>query len=1173
MPILEQNKVLDIGGILPGEILPKTSPVSFLNPITGDTIVPLNPITARNDLITDPTKFEELQLKALTAAQIIAQEERGEPKSTFGKVLDFFQRGQYAAASLVDGLINSDSVYAIGKAIKGSFKELIAPEDRLSFGDLIKAYSPDFARDNKAATTVLGFIGDVAFDPFVWLTFGSVGGVKVSVGAISKATGKSVTEIAKKVGTKAVVRGDVILSDVGKATLTQLRKIYRSSGLSEPIARESAERQISYMLTRGGSEIVTSESKALQVVLKTNKITFAKDFESFRKTLLAPGGISFAGRNVFSSADLSKVSETLGLGDLVNAFKRLPPVQAFQAKVGARFTRFEQLGIDREPFLIAGIKDTEIAVLASKFKRAKLLASTPPKTIAKITGLSLTKARTARDVALNMGVQTRHEYIELAKGVINRGLEIEERVRLGAFKLFRVLKPEQRELVAKTMADVADNVRIRQRELKRGLVPKEVFKVVDDTIEAAGLRKDPVAYNAYIDLRVAYENAAQVEQEAGILNHLFVEYTPTRYKNIRNPDRLRELREGWNAHLGVFFTPDQLKDFKTIADATEKGFDPIMDAAQLYTIRMLESQRALLMKQFETQVKNLFVNYGKIPIEIQDDMIFLKEGLYSRPGAFREMNQYLRLYDKVTSLTRRAATTLRPAFGVKQLFSNTINSYLASGIKTGLLTSPLSAADAMKVLVNSERLLGDTITTAIGEKITIKKLREEAIREGVIRNITIEAEGKVYGYKLAKNIVREIDRDAAIKSFAGSNKAAEGFIKFGRVLSRYFDIPAHIEDLSRLTTYISGRKMGYRAEQARELTNKALFDYLNGLSSFETKFLRRFVLFYTYQRFAIPLVASAAVHTPGRIANLVKTTRTLFEAWSDFADGETLTAEQRSVLPGWLLEQPHAFERTDPAVKEHIFRTFNNFSILDVFSFISSEDNGDISMEETLAKVSLAQLVPLIKVPLEVFARKNFFTGADLPENMATARVAKGDIDPKDFLSHFAATVGAVVLANTPLGSTGGAVAGETLGRIASNVENNPIERLLKGILSWEDGIDVNTGRPTVYVNPYLFNTYVSAVPALSEVFKLADDERTPLERVFRGFFGVGTVSLNLSEEQRRRIQDFERDRDDIVSSIRKAYKQNRLEAADRYTDDLQRFLLDRGAEVLDIGQAELGNQ
>jgi hypothetical protein len=112
----------------------------------------------------------------------------------FGWLMDQLSRGQYAGAKLLDvetqarqqAIEQNQPLFrrAVGtmgaavRAIKSAVQEGLVPDDRLSTSDVFAKVNPDFAQRHPVATSILGFIGDVAIDPTTYLSFGETNAVQ-----------------------------------------------------------------------------------------------------------------------------------------------------------------------------------------------------------------------------------------------------------------------------------------------------------------------------------------------------------------------------------------------------------------------------------------------------------------------------------------------------------------------------------------------------------------------------------------------------------------------------------------------------------------------------------------------------------------------------------------------------------------------------------------------------------------------------------------------------------------------------------------------------------------------------------------------------------------------------------------------------------------------------------
>jgi hypothetical protein len=131
------------------------------------------------------TTDEQDRRAGLRRMNAIAGVPKPEPEGFWGKTVDIASRGTYMSAAFVDTLL-TDGWMALGKALDRGAGELVTPEHRLYFSDVIKRHAPEFAERNPTTAGVLGFVGDVALDPFTWVTFGTTGGGRVALEGVEK---------------------------------------------------------------------------------------------------------------------------------------------------------------------------------------------------------------------------------------------------------------------------------------------------------------------------------------------------------------------------------------------------------------------------------------------------------------------------------------------------------------------------------------------------------------------------------------------------------------------------------------------------------------------------------------------------------------------------------------------------------------------------------------------------------------------------------------------------------------------------------------------------------------------------------------------------------------------------------------------------------------------------
>lgn len=745
------------------------------------------------------------------------------------------------------------------------------------------------------------------------------------------------------------------------------------------------------------------------------------------------------------------------------------------------------------------------------------------------------------------------EYVQVRKHLEAELHFVDEAVAQETVSLFRGLGKESFERLGRAASEIDEATKTASKAKGTPLTVEEARRIADEYLLTAGI--EGKEFTAFSQMRRRYQEIGDIEQHAGLLSRMLLNYSPKAYDVIHDAKGFTGLRRKLRNKASTKFGPAEHRTVKNMAEAPG---DLIQDAAVLYASRVMEHRRALARKNFDDAVGKIFPD-GKIPRTVREDITYVGEGLYSK-GVSETANGYLRLYDGMMSIFRKAATVLRPSFGARQLVGNSMQTFLEMGAKAYGAFDPRTIQDAMLILNGKSGSFG--IKSNLGHYYSGNDVKKLAQEFGIIRGTSIDGvtTGPT-GLRMARGLSRQINQANKLKKIAGSQKGAEGLQKFMHGVTKYTSWPAKIEDMARVSTFMNGLRLGHSPTAAARITDNALFDYLNGLSAIEQRVIRRLVPFYSYQRFAVPLITRAAVNAPGRIINPLKAADTLFSAWSSIASGDQLNESERAAIPGWLLEQPAAFERLDEKQRA-VFRTFNNFTPLDTFGFVSTNETGDdMDIQQTILQGGLAQLTPFIKVPLEFAVRKDFFTGRALPENMRGARRKLGPVNPDIVLRHLASIAGSQMVGNPAAGAAGGAAVAE----LVNSLPGNPSEAVLKTALGWEEGVDPKTGERAVWVNPFLMQTLVSSNPALLDAFKLGRTDRSPLERTMQFLFGVGTAEVDLKQQKQFKLKSLQSKQKDLVYEIRKAEREQRPNDLDRAIEDLKEFQIMLKEEALTL--------
>src|SRR5687767_3806960 len=109
--------------------------------------------------------------------------------STIAPALDFISRPSYAVNKFISEYQKPEG--QLLQSVASASSELFATGNKrakLNYSDVIRQKDPEFARNNPTATQIIGFIGDVAFDPTTYLGVGTITrGLKVAGGSLNKA--------------------------------------------------------------------------------------------------------------------------------------------------------------------------------------------------------------------------------------------------------------------------------------------------------------------------------------------------------------------------------------------------------------------------------------------------------------------------------------------------------------------------------------------------------------------------------------------------------------------------------------------------------------------------------------------------------------------------------------------------------------------------------------------------------------------------------------------------------------------------------------------------------------------------------------------------------------------------------------------------------------------------
>lgn len=1007
-------------------------------------------------------------------SQISEQEKiKREPKGFISGALDFLARGQYASAAVANTLVearNRDGITgAIGSlttAVRQGIAEVIDPELRLSYSDVLRNIAPDIAKDNPISTEVVGFIFDVALDPATYLTAGAGLGVKIGTAFGHRVLTKSGAKVYRKVSQKMLAKAG------GNAI-------------------EAGERAEKIMVRLIKSNPALAVDEGLNVGFKIPLVGGQMDTNKFMRAVDKASGLK-------AGTTKNKLAEVTG-------YKAIK----------------EYLGPIAENTAI-------VQTFNGIFRKSYNLPT------------SVSKAVSHYINDLDMAQQTVGDFVQ--KLVLEKGLT-----------------KDSSEKIAKGAHAVED---FFHTYTGPPMPAHQKTAVINDILKKNGMNDKEIS--AYGVLRWQLDDIHRIDKEAGLATTEWAEYMPRYYAQLNKPSEWVPVYKDLKRSL--YGTPDEVRQaqkniagykhdkrrvYNTLDEAMADGFVPEYNAMLAFTNRYLAQKRLLARRDFDKAIEPIIDMYKKQPkvlASIKREMV--RVGRMERPGSdLGELNLIVRAWDAVTSVFKTTATVHNPAFSVFNLSSNRVQRALVEGLplrdilgnsakavkniaKTMGFFDPRSRTDAvffMKNLDNPAAVANATLDTAIGTQWKGPEILEMLHRNRIVQGRALFDVGS--HAPPAKKLATAQRFNKIAGRMGLSPKATKGFFEFVRNNMLYWRWPSKVEDYGRTSAFINALRAGHTEEMATQLTNKALFDYSNGLTLAEQEIIKRIQPFYSFNRFALPMLIESAVTNPGRIANTRKTLELAFSGIGKFAaymtgrDTEPLTDAERYAIPGWLMEQPHAYGGYDAETKEHIFYSFNNYTPLDTLNFIESDEKtGKTSLTRTMQKTILAQLAPQLKTPLELAANKNMFTD----------RVIRDAYRIKD-----------------RLGEQG------TITEALDNV----LPQDVKKAIGWEIATDPRSGKRMVYINPYMSYLATNFVPVVKKYIRITDARLTPTERFLSTFGNMTTYKINLHETMRSKLRQQEYQIKEKQDERRTAIRSGLDESAEEYKDQLRELIAEIGDE------------
>ena len=667
----------------------------------------------------------------------------------------------------------------------------------------------------------------------------------------------------------------------------------------------------------------------------------------------------------------------------------------------------------------------------------------------------------------------------------------------------------------------------------------KVIKAVENPSAVSEL--NPNEAEAFRQVKDFFDYYFLKAQEYGIIDEFRENYIPHIFKGKKEAvaEALEQLRRrGARVQTNTGFARERtiLEDISTILENPELAskLKPETDLAKIMGIYKISLQKAIRNREMLDELVHLgpdvIRKVGEEGVEIPESWVKAPiaqlRGYAVPPDIARHLkditesftnsdsaNKLFRLYDEILGWWKGMATIPNPGFHFRNVLGNIFNNYLG-GVRSiepyKLATQAIRANDT--TLENFYDLVraGDNAAGIIpGEQIAMQRVfNEPRFREVLtggdgpkikvnLGNRTVEL--NMTGVKFLAKLQGVVGRGFISGDISNSiddvlrrlrsQRSIQDFNPLSResMLFRLAESAGTtVEDHARLAHFIDRLQKGDTPLEAGLSVKKYLFDY-SSLTPFERNVMRRFIPFYAFTRFNLPLQLKELVKQP-KYAALMGKFQNFAEALSEEVTGEDI---EKGDLPRYLrdlysIRLPFQVGGRDVTLGVDLpIRDVNSLRPQDWFSMMT----------------------PLLTVPFEQIANRNVYFDRDLESYEGQTVRAPG------YLQGLFRMIQAM---------DEDSVYSETFNRIANH-------------LGFTVGINEETGQPELRVPvriSHLLNQFVAAKNA----GKLAD--------VFLGEafdpFGVSSMLTGISassstrqqREQQRQREEYSR-LEDLLRKLR----------------------------------------
>lgn len=341
-----------------------------------------------------------------------------------------------------------------------------------------------------------------------------------------------------------------------------------------------------------------------------------------------------------------------------------------------------------------------------------------------------------------------------------------------------------------------------------------------------------------------------------------------------------------------------------------------------------------------------------------------------------DLGKYINaFYDPTMQAWQFAITQLRPGHHARNLTGNFSMQYLAEGLK-GMVASRRKAAEALTLLGRTEdvdmlRLLnnlgepvapkpGKVVSTGNYGDLTHETIVENFLARGMRRTARViddiwETEGTL---GKAGKVARKLSfQDTAIADKAG--KLSEWNDNWSRLSHMYQIIEKEqkakvkrFKNFDDLMEYAEKRVQKYHPDPTM-------------LTTFERKYMRRLIPFYSWTRGAIPALIEASMYNPGRVSAINKASYNLAVATGVHPDSLYDPFPEDQLFPSFLTDKVQGPQMKIDGKYYSVSPGFVSWDLPN--TYLSDPFRG-----------ALGSTSPLIRLPLELITGTALGTGAKI---------------------------------------------------------------------------------------------------------------------------------------------------------------------------------------------------